>query len=218
VSNRYDVGVATRPRTRLDVDARRAQLIEIGLELFSSRPYDEVWIEEVAQRAGVSRGLLYHYFPTKRDFYVAVVRSVSDTVRDLAEPDPGLPPLARLRASIDAYIDFAEQNRHGMLTTHRAAIGADPEVRAILAGNQAEATRRIVAQVAGGAEVPATLTVAINGWLRLMSSSVVDWLESPSVERGLLRDFLTNAFVALVFAARGADPELDARLPPPPTE
>ena len=64
-------------RARLDVDERRRQLVELGLDLFGSRSYDEVSIDELAAAAGISKGLLYHYFPTKRDFYVATVREAA---------------------------------------------------------------------------------------------------------------------------------------------
>src|SRR5262249_47381912 len=63
-----------RSRVRLDVDARRAQLVDLGLTEFGTRTYDEVSIDRIAQMAGISKGLLYHYFPTKRAFYVACVR------------------------------------------------------------------------------------------------------------------------------------------------
>src|SRR5437879_6222914 len=64
-------------RRRLSVDQRRAELLRIGMELFSTRAYEEIWVEEIAELAGISRGLLYHYFPTKRDFYVAVSRAAA---------------------------------------------------------------------------------------------------------------------------------------------
>ena len=121
--------MATRTRTRLGIDERRAQLLEVGLELFSTRPYDEVRIDEVAARAGVSRGLLYHYFPTKRDFYVDVVRASIADAYEFSEPDPSLPPLGRLRASVDAWLDYVESNAAGFLTAYGAGIGTDPEVR-----------------------------------------------------------------------------------------
>ena len=60
-------------RTRLQVDIRRQQLLELGLELFAHQTYDGLSIDEIAKRAGVSKGLLYHYFPSKRAFYVAAV-------------------------------------------------------------------------------------------------------------------------------------------------
>jgi AcrR family transcriptional regulator len=210
--------VATPTRTRLDVETRRAQLIEIGKELFSSRPYEDVWIEEIAERAGISRGLLYHYFPTKRDFYVAVVRAASDEVAQLTQPDPELPPLARLRAGVDAYLDYAERNAHGVLTTHRASIGADPEVRAIIEAGQTRQIQRFIDQMAGDARVPPTLPLILRGWLNLLVNSTVEWLERRTVERETLAQLLANSFVGLVLAARQADPELDRALPPPASE
>ncbi|MBO9534682.1 MAG: helix-turn-helix transcriptional regulator [Solirubrobacteraceae bacterium] len=65
--------MSNKSRQRLDVDARRAQLLTIGSELFASRPYDDVWIDHVAERADVSRGLLYHYFGSKRGLLHAVI-------------------------------------------------------------------------------------------------------------------------------------------------
>jgi AcrR family transcriptional regulator len=209
--------MATRERTRLDVDARRAQLLDVGMSLFSTRPYDEVWVEEIAERAGVSRGLLYHYFPTKRDFYVAVVGAATEEVFELTEPDQELPPLARLRSGVDAYLDYAQDHPHGILTTHRAGIGSDPEVRAIVEGAQARQVARFVEQIAGRTDVPPALYLALRGWLGLLVTAAVDWLERGTLERELLRELLANAFVGLVLAARQADPELDRILPPPPT-
>ena len=84
---RSAAAAATSPpvvRARLDVDARRRQLLALGTALFGSRPYDEVSIDEVARTAGISKGLLYHYFPTKRDFYVATVR---EAAAELVEPN-----------------------------------------------------------------------------------------------------------------------------------
>src|SRR5271170_6359642 len=89
-------------RSRLEVDARRAQLVTLGIDLFAARAYDEVSIDELARAAGVSKGLLYHYFPTKRDFYVATVQ---EAARQLIERTTGhddrATPRERLRAGLD---------------------------------------------------------------------------------------------------------------------
>src|SRR5438874_2688481 len=119
-------------RQRLDVDERREQLLNVGVELFGSRAYNDVWIEEIAERAGVSRSLLYHYFPTKRDFYFAVIRTQSAQLRDATQPDMSLPPLERLRASMDAYLEYVEHHAVGYLTVHRGGYGSDKEIRAFL--------------------------------------------------------------------------------------
>src|SRR5437773_1276863 len=98
-------------RERLDVDERRAQLVRLGIDLFAARTYDEVSIDELARSAGISKGLLYHYFPTKRDFYVATVREGSKQLLDRTVTPDDMPPLERLRFGLDAYLDYVE--RHG---------------------------------------------------------------------------------------------------------
>jgi AcrR family transcriptional regulator len=209
--------VAASTRTRLEVDVRRAQLLEVGLELFATRPYDEIAIEEIAARAGVSRGLLYHYFPTKRDFYVAIVRGEVEQVYARTQPDESLPPLERLRAAIDAYLDYAEHHPHGVLTTHGAGIGADPEIRAVVEAAQARQAARIVEGIAAGAEVRPILELAVRAWFGVLTTSAVDWLERRTIDREQVRELLVHALVGLVLAARQADPELDRILPPPPS-
>src|SRR3954452_404911 len=87
--------MAAPRRVRLQIDERRAQLLELGIRLFSTHAYDDISIDDVADAAGISKGLLYHYFQGKREFYVEVIREASLQLRRLTEPDPTLPPSAR---------------------------------------------------------------------------------------------------------------------------
>ena len=77
-----------RAYARLSHDERRQQLLEVGLRLFTERPYDDFSMEEAAETAGVSKGLLYHYFPTKRDYYMSVIRAATDEMLRLTEATP----------------------------------------------------------------------------------------------------------------------------------
>lgn len=61
------------PRTRLSPDERRQQILAAAGELYRSRRYDDVSMEELAAEAGVARGLLHHYFGSKRDLFLAVM-------------------------------------------------------------------------------------------------------------------------------------------------
>src|SRR3981189_2802933 len=90
--------------SRLEGDARRAQLIEGATERLGQRPYEQVSVEDIADAAGVSRGLLYHYFPGKRSLYVAVIRAGIARLIDATTPPDDLPPDEQLRHSLDAYI------------------------------------------------------------------------------------------------------------------
>ena len=69
---RAAAGEKKTTRTRPSLDTRRAQLIAQGMAFFGTRPYDTVSIDDIAEAAGISKGMLYHYFPTKRDYYAAV--------------------------------------------------------------------------------------------------------------------------------------------------
>ncbi len=77
----------TSARRRLAPEQRRAQLLDIGARLFADRPYEDVWIEEVAELAEVSRGLMYHYVPTKRDFFAAIVERESCPVKAMTRQE-----------------------------------------------------------------------------------------------------------------------------------
>src|SRR5688572_11402522 len=103
-----------RPRIRLDNDERRAQLLALARRAFSDRSYDEVSIDDLAREAKISKGLLYHYFPTKRDLYVAGLREIAaELVAAITAVPVDLAPIERVRASLDAYL--------GHITRHSRA-------------------------------------------------------------------------------------------------
>src|SRR5688572_2802564 len=115
------------PRQRLDVDERRAQLVELGLSHFGGKAYDEVSIDDIAQAAGISKGLLYHYFPTKRAFYVACVRSAAAHLFAMTETPEDTPPLERLTRGLDAYLDYVRAHRRAYATLMRSGAAVDRE-------------------------------------------------------------------------------------------
>src|SRR6476660_8765820 len=124
-----------RRRIRLDNDERRAQLLQLARKAFSDRSYDDVSIDDLAREAKISKGLLYHYFPTKRDLYVAGLREIADElVLKLTSVPPDLPPADRVRHSLDAYLDFVTDHSRAYVSLLRGGIGSDPEVNAVVTG------------------------------------------------------------------------------------
>src|SRR5690606_22142918 len=119
-------------RLRLQIDERRAQLLQLGVELFSTRSYDDISIDDVAEAAGISKGLLYHYFQSKRGFYVETIRAASRELRRVSEPDPTLAPAARLRGAIDAHLAYVEEHSAVYAAIYRGGIAVAPEVAEIL--------------------------------------------------------------------------------------
>jgi AcrR family transcriptional regulator len=209
----YTLRVPSHARNRLGVDERRDQLLRIGVETFSVRPYDGISIDEIAALAGVSKGLLYHYFPSKRDFYVAVVRASADEMRKRTEPDPALPPLEGLRAGLDAYLDYVEHHAQGYLTVHRGGIGADEEVRAIVTESRTVIADRILAGL-GAEPAPPALRTAVWGWIGFVEAAAIDWLERRELPRDTLRELMVLALVSALDAVRRVDPGLELDLSP----
>lgn len=193
---------AGRPgRTRLGVEERRRRLLALGLELFSTRPFEDVCVEGIAARAGVSRGLLYHYFPTKRDFFIAVTREAAAEVAALTEPDPALPPVERIHVALDEFLAYAECHVHGFLATYRGQLSADVEVRRVVGAARSRQSRRILDAVAPGRERPALLQLAVRGWLALAQEVVATWLESGHPSRADVHALLLRSLLGAVQAA-----------------
>ncbi|SEF35661.1 DNA-binding transcriptional regulator, AcrR family [Amycolatopsis pretoriensis] len=189
-------------RTRLSTEQRREQLLAIGAGLFANRPYDEVWIEEVAEIAQVSRGLLYHYFPTKKDFFASIVRAQRDQLLQMSEPDPALPVAEQLRAGLDVYLEFARTHPDGYRIVHRAASGADREIQEIREAGMAANATRILDAVSVLTPVTEVTRLAVRGWLTFVATTILEWLDQPKITQEELRDL----GVRTLFAAVGVTP------------
>ncbi|MFK0154702.1 TetR/AcrR family transcriptional regulator [Streptomyces sp. NPDC090493] len=179
--------VSTR-RRRLSVEERRGELLQVGAEVFSSQPFGEVWVNDVAKRAGVSPALLYHYFGNKRGFLLAVVRYESDNLLAATAPQPGLQREQVLQVAFDAYLDHLEAHPHGYRAVYGGAAGADTEIRTIVEANHAEQRRRILDWLTQGEPPTEQLRLAVHGWFAGVVAMCLDWLDRPALDRTQLRD------------------------------
>jgi AcrR family transcriptional regulator len=194
-----------RRRVRLDTDERRAQLLALGKDAFAGSTYDEVSIDDIARAAGISKGLLYHYFPTKRDLYVAGLREIAaELVAKTEAVSDDLAPLERVRAGIDAYLDHVSIKARAYIALMRGGIGSDPEVVAVLD----ETRGRLIQQLLHGAEdtplaalLPHPLfKIAVRGWIGFVEAASLDWLARPQGDRTALRDLLVDVLLATLRA------------------
>ena len=199
--------MATAKRSRLTVGERREQLVRLGVEIFSERPYDEVSIDGIAAAAGISKGLLYHYFPSKRDFYVAVVRHGAAQLEAATVIDEAASPEEGFIAGLDRYLDYVEEHASGFAAVLGAGIGNDPTVRAIVEEVRRAMTDRILDNLARRVAPPVPPTppvrVAVRGWVGFAEAASLDWLEHREVTREQLRELLASTLVAAVSAAVG---------------
>jgi AcrR family transcriptional regulator len=194
-------GAKPRARRRLAVDQRRQELLRVGMRLFSTRAYDEIWVEEIAEQAGISRGLLYRYFPTKRDFYIEVTRTAAAEAGQLTAPDASLPPDQQLRSGIEAFLRYAEEHSQGFLTAYRGSLASDPEVRAIVEEGRLRQSARIMSIVVGDAQPPPLLSLAVHGWIAFAQTVTAHWLANHEPQRDAVCDLLTRALAGAIAAA-----------------
>lgn len=181
----------------MGTEERRRQLLAVGAALFADRPYDEVWVEQVAERAGVSRGLLYHYFPTKRDFLLGIVTAEGERLQQVMEARPDLPPGERLALAVGAYVSYAAEHPQGFRAFHRAA-EADAEVRAIKEEFLARTERRLVEGLAGGGLPAGALRIVARGWMAFVVEVCLQWLDRPALSAGQVRELCVRALVGAV--------------------
>lgn len=201
-------------RTRLSPEQRTAQLLDIGAELFAASPYEDVHIERVAELAGVSRGLLYHYFPTKRAFFAALMRRSVESVLASTAPDPSLSPVGQLRHGVDAYLAHCAQYPHAVRVLRRGAAAADEEIIKILSEATAAHADRILAVLSPGAEPHPLLVIAVRGWIEFLRTASYEGVEAPAVPRADIRDVCVNALVGVLLnlPADARPEDLDAML------
>lgn len=182
-------------RTRMSREARQDQLLDLGAELFADSSYENVHIEELAVVAGVSRGLLYHYFPNKRAFFAAMVRRESGRISELVATDPMAPALDQLRSGIEAFLDYCSENAMGFRALYRGAASADAEIQAAIEDGIQAQSRRIMAAVEPG--IPSTLLqIAVRSWLQMLRHACHEWLASDDVPRDEVRDLLVDALAS----------------------
>ncbi|GHF72984.1 TetR family transcriptional regulator [Streptomyces mashuensis] len=164
----------------------------MAAELFAAKPYDEVLMEDVAQRAAVSRALLYRHFPSKRDLFAAVYRQAADQLLVETRIDPSSPLLPQVRAGLDRHIDYFAANRHTVLAANRVLAG-DPVIQAVVLDEMAVLRERLLGtDTLGG--IPAELVSAVlMSWLVFVRTLCVDWLTKETCSRGELRDICLGA-------------------------
>jgi AcrR family transcriptional regulator len=193
--------------TRLQVDERRRQLLEAGAALFARHAFEEISMRQVAQAAGVSKPLLYHYFPSKIELFKAAVAEKAAELQALIEPSGEGTPVAQLAASLDAYLAWIEDNAETWSKLMQSAASL-PEARELVEGFRGRTMDLVLAELTGGRKPRPALRTAIKGWLGYMDAAILDWTERKDLPRAKLRDLLLAAFGSALVAAQQADPRV----------
>jgi AcrR family transcriptional regulator len=182
--------VAEPAYTRLDVDTRRRELLERGAELFAEHSYDELSMAAIARAAGVSKALLYHYFPSKQAYFSATLEQKAAELAARVAPDPSLSPGEQLSAGLDAFLGWIEDNGQAYGKLVRSA-GAVPDVHELMEEVRAATAAQIVHGLPG--EPTPQRRTAVRAWLWFMDGAILDWLEHGDLDRAELHQLLLRA-------------------------
>jgi AcrR family transcriptional regulator len=194
----------------LGVEERRQQLIGVALELFSRRSPDEVSIDEIASAAGISRPLVYHYFPGKLSLYEAALKRASD---DLAarfvEPHEG-PLGARLLRVMRRFFDFVDEHGPGFSALMRGGPAVGSSTTNALIDSVRQAAYVQILSHLGVTDPPARLELVVRSWISLAESTALIWLDGRRIPRAELEVQLVHDFAALTAVSAAQDAEMGA--------
>ncbi|NKY30294.1 TetR/AcrR family transcriptional regulator [Nocardia gamkensis] len=179
--------------------------------MLGERSIDDISVSEIAAQAGISRGLLFHYFPTKQDFQLAIVRHANAELIERVIPDRSLGLFEMLRDSIERYIEYVTENRTSYLALLRGPTSVSPELAPLV-----DQTRdAIIGIILAETPVPVAesdhprLMLAMRGWIAFVEESTLTWLRSEPISREQLVDLLVESLIAIAFSV---DPALASAL------
>jgi AcrR family transcriptional regulator len=181
-------------RRRLKPQERREQLLDTAAAMFAEKPYEDVWVEDIAARAGVSRATMYHYFPSKRDLYVAILKRASGRFLAHADPDRQVPLTEQLAAGLHAHVQSLVDHPFEAVAINRGALSDDPEIQAIIAEELSVVGQLLTDQLVAQGHRRDAAEIAVEGWLAFVRAACVKWLRSQNISRADPTDVCLRAF------------------------
>jgi AcrR family transcriptional regulator len=191
--------VAEPAYTRMQVDDRRAQLVELGARLFTEHSFEELTMARIADEAGITKAALYHYFPSKQAYFEQTLRDAAAELARITEPDADAEPLEALGGSVSKYLEWIEANPNAYEKLIRSA-GAIPEAAHLVDEVRTQSADRILAAIAPDGPT-AKQRIAVRSWLWLMDGAILDWINEKQVDREELTGFLIGALAGALAAA-----------------
>ncbi|WP_280230450.1 TetR/AcrR family transcriptional regulator [Nocardia cyriacigeorgica] len=187
-------------RRRLEPDERRAQILAQAIEMFGERPYAAVSTAELAQRAGVARGLINHYFGNKRDLYLAVVRRMVTLPRVDDMIVPTGTERERVEASVSWLLDtISEHGSTWVKVTSHEGVGDDPEVQQILDQADDAAAERLLLMIGlADSAHSASMRAMVRAYGGLVKVAGREWITRGTLSRDQVHGLLVDMLLTLV--------------------
>lgn len=155
----------------------------------------------MAKEAGVSRGLVYHYFPNKRDFYSAIVRHGLKNAFEISAPDPDAPPERWLIDGIDHLFDYAKVNENAFRAVYVSRHTVDEEVREAIRDGRELQVVRICEFVTPGEPPTETMLTAVESWSAMIDALILEWLDGRSTDRDKLVRLAAGSLAGTIVTA-----------------
>ncbi|MFE7567842.1 TetR/AcrR family transcriptional regulator [Streptomyces sp. NPDC057539] len=194
--------------------ARRSELIAIGRKLFADTSYDALSMDDIAQHAGVAKGLIYYYFKNKRGYYLAIVEDSVTELVSLASGGAELPRTQRVQRTVEAYLRFAQYNEAAYRTIITGGVGFDTQVQAIRDAVRTGLVSTVAQGAYGRSDIPPIARLALLGWLSSVEWLTLEWLEyQHDLPREIPRDLLVRMLRHTLNTIGEFSPECPA--PPP---
>jgi AcrR family transcriptional regulator len=184
--------------TRLDPDGRRRQILGAARQVFSEKPYSSVSMGDIAREAGVTRGLLHHYFGSKPHLYRALLVSLAEIALPAGPSEPGLSLESLIASQVDAWLDFIAEHRELALTIGAGMHPEDPELQEIAQAAREAIVDWIVRMISVDAEPPSQLRFLIRSYLGLTGAAAREWLYHERATRQDVHAMFTQALIALI--------------------
>ena len=191
--------MATPAYTRLQVDERRRQLLEQATQLFATHGYDELSMAKIAREAGVSKPLLYHYFPNKRELFEAVLGQAAEEHLARVRTDESLPPAEQLTSALSSFLTWIDENKGAYEKLMRSA--GIPEVRELIDRVREDTAQQILRGIVPDGPPPPKVRAAVRGWLWYMDGVNMDWVLEGDLTKDDVHGLLVGSLLGDLTAA-----------------
>lgn len=191
------------PARRLSPEQRRAQILEVVADLFRQQDYGDITVASVADAAGITQGLVYHYFDTRTGLLAAAVEAHCDSLLLACLPDVDQPIPLQFEQGLRSYIDYVEAHRVAYLNLFRGPAAHEPEFNAIIERTRLAIIEHVV-MVLQVADAPIPVTrLSLRGYIGFVEAAILHWLEDDSAPRAALERIIFSVIIAALSAGLG---------------
>lgn len=185
----------------MSAEDRKKQLVRIGLMMLREQPIHELSIDAIVSEAGISRSVLFQYFPSKHDYYLAVISAAGRRLLRLTKPNAARPRDEQLHEMMLAFVEFITRRRRAYISFVRGAAGGDDYAVEVYAQTRTTMADRVLALL----DVPeedrqpaAQERMRVHAWFAYVEDLAIEWSGLPESERRVTdRELVTHAIVAL---------------------